>query len=1569
MTKFNKRLIKYATNFNLFDEVTVGDKQIISSNANDGIVIELNNVKYTSNNAPTKVEIEENGPLRSVIKVKGQFKDNNGNVLYPRMGIEEYDSNTEYAYKTAVRGRTKIGDTIYQRINSDIYETSVNPTDPEHGADSSDPYWSVCSQSNCGHLKIDEFDENTSYYYVPATKVQCQYIKFNNKIYRRYDNAPENGIISNISPDENSDFWEELPDFGDDPITYTVRFNVYKDKSYVKVDYTLENENKGWGWSIQYRTHSIYINSNYIKTSLNGLDNNKTVSFDGYSDDYTSGNYELLQTEDSDGSTKSYDFNYAVKNNGTQVSSGEKYDSYADLKDSEKGLMVSSRWFWQSHPKSIEINDDVLNFNLLPDTGEKHRILGGSWKTHQMIYNFHNEDTGFDDDLAVLKKRLIARASDKYYARTNFLAPLAPEEINTDYTFGAGESLKEAVDTYNKKHLAKYNSDYITNGGNSFEDLRDGRKVRHGGDQVYASWYGWDRYGSTWAEYSGSNSQHYDWTYIGLMGFLRFNEQKMFDMGEEFASHKADMIIIHNPGETLTHGGQRYEDDGLFTLRNDWQYQSAPTKASHFWTKGVTLQYLLTGEERYKDAITQSFDHISVVKDEINMKGAEIRNQTRGIDALVNGYKLTGKKQYIEDAFYIFENHLINGEFRDANGGSWISLFAEYSDLSKTDFTDLNFNGQIIDQGSIDALWGSLASNGYIRNTSEDNIRFKFLDVKSGDDLVLDEPFNSDAVFKQAVYEVIYDKVDKHLWVGYTGYMSEHLIKLCYELECAGMTIESERVKEFLLRWADFIRDSFYGNWKDVAPGTYRNNDTEYFPYSVRQAWHPGRDWTFENDPNDDSDDDGHDALISYSMKYADILAFKYRETGDIQWLNLARNVFKDCAIYGTYAIQRDNGQGTPASGWRDVPTSPRKIAGFNVNWAYMKSGMQISKPMYYLQAEWLESLENIQPADADFKADRIKTTLAIPVKFTDLSANNEVIKWEWDFDNDGTIDSHERSPQRLYAAQGTYNVSLKVTDADGNTDIKTKTDHISVVDSFCLSSDNFEMFDENIWTGLDIPNENNGSQRIEDVENDGENDLIITDFGTTIFRESDDFRFIYQEIEIEKDFEVELAVNYVSTASSYSKAGLMIRDNTDSNAANALVYVNNIGYIAFSNRVNVKESTNSITKPNEFLNDHNNPRPEWGKIKLTKQGNKITAYYYDSSESELVEIGNNTVNFTDETILVGIASAAYNSGKEGESSVDDFVVSNDVKCDAVPINHPVADFTYKANETNSLTIEFTDNSQNAETYSWDMDNDEEEDYDDQHPTHTYAEAGTYPVTLTVTNSEGAEVSKTTDVVITEGCADVTTGTWGQPEIIGVPSAGVANRAIGGEVKTDITMKSVSIYLGGTGNVRLAVYAGGYLDDPSTADLLWDAEEVPVNGTQWYTIEHPNDGVAVDANTVVWLALKKNEGVIYYYSEDVADAGDFYTGGRNKSDFGVDTTEAFRDVYGNHNGFADYWYSFYINYEMQDCSPVADFTADPITGAAPLTVNFTNTSQNAVAYSWDFGDGTPVSTENRSMTL
>src|SRR6266404_2213451 len=47
---------------------------------------------------------------------------------------------------------------------------------------------------------------------------------------------------------------------------------------------------------------------------------------------------------------------------------------------------------------------------------------------------------------------------------------------------------------------------------------------------------------------------------------------------------------------------------------------------------------------------------------------------------------------------------------------------------------------------------------------------------------------------------------------------------------------------------------------------------------------------------------------------------------------------------------------------------------------------------------------------------------------------------------------------------------------------------------------------------------------------------------------------------------------------------------------------------------------------------------------------------------------------------------------------------------------------------------------------------------------------------------------------------------------------------------------------------------------------------------------------------------------------------------------------------------------------------VADFVANPTSGLAPLSVNFTNLSSGATNYSWDFGDGNTSTAVNPANT-
>ncbi len=79
----------------------------------------------------------------------------------------------------------------------------------------------------------------------------------------------------------------------------------------------------------------------------------------------------------------------------------------------------------------------------------------------------------------------------------------------------------------------------------------------------------------------------------------------------------------------------------------------------------------------------------------------------------------------------------------------------------------------------------------------------------------------------------------------------------------------------------------------------------------------------------------------------------------------------------------------------------------------------------------------------AAFSADKTSGPAPLTVQFTDESTGNPT-SWEWDFDNDGEVDSTQQNPSHEYTQVGTYTVKLTVTNSAGNDD-EIKTNYITV--------------------------------------------------------------------------------------------------------------------------------------------------------------------------------------------------------------------------------------------------------------------------------------------------------------------------------------------------------------------------------------------------------------------------------------------------------------------------------------------------------------------------------------------
>lgn len=80
-------------------------------------------------------------------------------------------------------------------------------------------------------------------------------------------------------------------------------------------------------------------------------------------------------------------------------------------------------------------------------------------------------------------------------------------------------------------------------------------------------------------------------------------------------------------------------------------------------------------------------------------------------------------------------------------------------------------------------------------------------------------------------------------------------------------------------------------------------------------------------------------------------------------------------------------------------------------------------------------------PPEAAFTATPTEGEVPLEVQLTDQSVG-EIDEWQWDFNNDGVVDSTLQNPRYTYNEAGTYSVSLTVSNSGGS-DYETKIGYL----------------------------------------------------------------------------------------------------------------------------------------------------------------------------------------------------------------------------------------------------------------------------------------------------------------------------------------------------------------------------------------------------------------------------------------------------------------------------------------------------------------------------------------------
>ena len=210
---------------------------------------------------------------------------------------------------------------------------------------------------------------------------------------------------------------------------------------------------------------------------------------------------------------------------------------------------------------------------------------------------------------------------------------------------------------------------------------------------------------------------------------------------------------------------------------------------------------------------------------------------------------------------------------------------------------------------------------------------------------------------------------------------------------------------------AGFVRDYHYGNGKWILPEDINTQQVNQF-------------------------------IQNYDITYSDLEYYGQIDDEQLEILPRLNNISQNSnfwnffgGVWGeSYGIIRDRIESMSPSG---PPYIESVHNGNNTD------GYKWFKPLtWYLQQEY----QNADSLVADFFTDTISGDEPLEVHFYDNSSDN-VTGWEWDFDNDGIIDSYLENPVYIYDSVGIYSIELVITDGSNNVSI-TKSNFINVGDT-----------------------------------------------------------------------------------------------------------------------------------------------------------------------------------------------------------------------------------------------------------------------------------------------------------------------------------------------------------------------------------------------------------------------------------------------------------------------------------------------------------------------------------------
>jgi hypothetical protein len=492
------------------------------------------------------------------------------------------------------------------------------------------------------------------------------------------------------------------PESKEKSFDYITRMTVYGGKTYVKLAFEIINR-KG-------DSPAIRLDDLSFQVRLNLNREHQRFSFGGaerdHSGTFVTKPFASLYQEGSD----RYLVSGALESSGFAKSLKPLNLGWADLSDDQRGLAISTRWFWQLFPKAYEVRDDsTITLRLFPSQAVPQDIALGMAKTHEVLLYFHGkrdfESGQVKDVLLGFQKPVYALAPAQWYCRDARALGRLPESSEAAYRAEYWPLVRKYDEWLVRSRdalLARRDKAEIFDG----QSLDDYGMLNFGDARQQPSGAGDDQAaGRAWANLA------YDFPHALYLHFFRTGDLKSLEVAEEALAHLRDIAIYRFASDPKLIGANRPSPAVPRWMKNSIDNaKSLPTWDS-YQNESLFDSFLLTGNRGALEAARLLVEHT------MNYDGLDFSRESRSLGnvlfGLLKGYEVFGEGRFLDRADWVVNS---THSWQDGN----IEALKRQSPRLAANWSERLREGYGPDLWSYGAAWEAL--NQYYERTGKREI-------------------------------------------------------------------------------------------------------------------------------------------------------------------------------------------------------------------------------------------------------------------------------------------------------------------------------------------------------------------------------------------------------------------------------------------------------------------------------------------------------------------------------------------------------------------------------------------------------------------------------------------------------------------------------------------------------------------------------------------------------------------------------------------------------------------------------------------------------------------------------